>query len=772
MVPAGSAPLWRRRSGTITDRQPPRHIPLPPLRAWIALAAAAVLLAGALGPLPAPARPATAEAVGDAARVPGQILVRLAAPREGLSTKALGARVAAVRTAAGASQAQALLPAQRLYRLSVPAGKEAAAVAALRARGDVVYAEPNYVLRVQALPAAPIAPDDLRYGEQWAPAKIRLPEAWGVTTGASSVRVAIVDTGVDGSHPEFAGRIVAAADCTGAVTACSAVTPNQSADGDGHGTHVAGIVGATGNNGAGIAGVGWGTSLVAVRVIDGVGNGTVANGVLGIDSAIAAGAKVINFSLGATASSAALNDAIDRAYAAGILVVVAAGNCGDSANYAENHCSTVNQAAWPAAYAAATTPQHLLPVAATDSADARAPFSNQSSYVGLGVSAPGDNILSTWPGNQYARLRGTSMAVPHVAGLASLVWSVNPSLTVDQVIALLKANVADLGAGGADTDFGAGRIDAALALQAAQGAAATVTATRTSTPTATATGTLQPSATATRTATPSPSPIVSATPIPISANLPATETPSPTAIAPPFTTTPTGTAAPPPPANSDEGGGGGGGGGGGSGGGSSAGSGAASKPASQTGQTVAASSANPATASSSADVVQLVGSSVVIRVPGRAAPVRIDAGTTPHVPDQWCQRTEIYRQYIRLEDVGIAGATFGLALDGALDWVPPEDAGCVDWSRVDASVNFTKDVIMQFRLVRPQPGALLWVLAGNASENGRLYEVDAGGIAHYVTLAYWQANQPHYQDVWKNVMPVHSNQTDDFRRRDLIGTDL
>jgi hypothetical protein len=150
----------------------------------------------------------------------------------------------------------------------------------------------------------------------------------------------------------------------------------------------------------------------------------------------------------------------------------------------------------------------------------------------------------------------------------------------------------------------------------------------------------------------------------------------------------------------------------------------------------------------------------------------VQTGAVPRIPDQWCPADHSYHQHIRLEDVGIAGATFGL-LDGAtLEWIPPEHAGCVDWSRMDQSVSFTKEVIMQFTLLRPQAGALLWVLDGPAEWNGRLYEVDQDGVARYVTGPYFEVHQDHFRETWKNVMPISSTQAQSFAARSLIGPDL
>jgi hypothetical protein len=127
---------------------------------------------------------------------------------------------------------------------------------------------------------------------------------------------------------------------------------------------------------------------------------------------------------------------------------------------------------------------------------------------------------------------------------------------------------------------------------------------------------------------------------------------------------------------------------------------------------------------------------------------------------------------VRLQDTGIAGATFGVTEDGALDWIPPEDAGCVDWTTVDASVNFPKEVIMQFQLLRPLPGALLWVLDGDESWHGRLYEVGVDARARHVSRTYWDDNQAHFQEVWRNVIPVSWRQVADLERRGLVGPPL
>ena len=176
-------------------------------------------------------------------------------------------------------------------------------------------------------------------------------------------------------------------------------------------------------------------------------------------------------------------------------------------------------------------------------------------------------------------------------------------------------------------------------------------------------------------------------------------------------------------------------------------------------------------AAQSAMIQPLAGGQLSIVAPG-AAPVVVQTGVVPRVPDQWCPSDHSYNQHIRLEDTGIAGATFGLIDDSTLEWIPPGHAGCVDWSRMDKSVSFTKEVIMQFTLSRPQAGALLWVLDGPAEWNGRLYEVDQDGVARYVTGAYFGVHQEHFRETWKNVMPISASQAQSFAARGLVGADL
>jgi subtilisin family serine protease len=329
----------------------------------------------------------------------------------------------------------------QIERWRVPEGRELEIAALLSALPGVEYAEPDYEVHIH------IVPNDTLYAQQWAHPKINSPAAWDITTGDSSVIVAILDTGVDLNHPEFQGRLVAGFNSAGG-------SANDDHD-PGHGTHVAGIIAAAGNNGIGVAGMAWQVRIMPIKVLDASGRGTHSGIALGMDWAIERGARILNLSLGGTGSSSTLQNAVQRAHNAGVLVIASAGNCGGT-NFSANGCTSMNQPVYPAAY------DQVVAVAATDSLDNRASYSNQGSYVD--IAAPGSSILSTTPGGQYGNLSGTSQAAPYVSGLAALLWSVDPGRTANEVKRTIQNTAVDLGSSGYDIAFGHGRINALAAL--------------------------------------------------------------------------------------------------------------------------------------------------------------------------------------------------------------------------------------------------------------------------------------------------------------------
>jgi thermitase len=338
----------------------------------------------------------------------------------------------------------------------VPQGQELALIERLQADLDVEYAEPNYVYH------AFVSPDDPYYGNQWAHTRMQSPAAWDIITGTTTVVIAILDSGIDETHPDLATKIVAGYDYVDNDT-----NPH---DLHGHGTHVAGIAAAATNNGVGVAGMNWLARIMPVRVLNQQGSGSSAGITDGITWAYQHGAKVLSLSLGGPTRSQSMQDAIDAAYAAGSLVVAAMGNANNSA------------LAYPAAY------NNVMAVSATGPTDSKASYSNYGSH--CDIAAPGGDmsdlhdpagILSTMPtygvwmtnnspyySTNYDYLNGTSQATPYVSGLASLIWSVNSTLTPAQVQNIIQSAAVDLGTSGWDQYYGWGRINALAAVQAAR----------------------------------------------------------------------------------------------------------------------------------------------------------------------------------------------------------------------------------------------------------------------------------------------------------------
>ncbi|WP_342436809.1 S8 family peptidase [Paenibacillus sp. FSL L8-0436] len=309
------------------------------------------------------------------------------------------------------------------------------------------YTEPHYMYltnetAVENTGASVITPNDLLFSTyQWNLPAIETEQGWNLSKGSKEVVVAVVDTGVQASHPDLQGQLLAG---------YNAVAKGSTPDDDvGHGTHVAGIIGAVINNEEGVAGISWYNKILPVKALDNSGAGTTYSVAEGIIWAADNGAKVINLSLGNYADSQFLHDAIKYAYDRDVVIVSAAGN------------DNTERPGFPAAY------EEVLAVAATNANGEKASFSNYGDYID--VTAPGESIASTYPDNQYAALSGTSMASPHVAALAGLVRSLNPALTNKEVMELMISNAVDLGDTGHDKYYGWGQVDIYRTLRAAGG---------------------------------------------------------------------------------------------------------------------------------------------------------------------------------------------------------------------------------------------------------------------------------------------------------------
>ena len=382
---------------------------------------------------------------------PGELLVRF---RDGVASAMQADRMAQFQ----ALQIRSLyLGDVQLYQ--VPKGRELEIAAQLSADPAVAYAEPNYVYHVY------IEPNDPQLANQWAHTVMRSRQAWNISTGSAAVTIAIVDSGIDETHPDLSGKLVPGYDFW--------EYDADPHDENGHGTHVAGIAAASTNNLTGVAGLSWGAKIMPVRVMSAVGSGYNSDIVDGINWAWSHGADIINLSLGGSGYSQSMQDAVNAAHNAGTLVIAAMGNC----RTAGTGCSVANPTNYPAAY------NNVLAVAATGPSDVYSSFSQYGPHCDL--AAPGGDmvyyhdpvgILSTMPTydvylttnysyyKNYDQLHGTSQAAPQVAGLAALIWSLDPGLTPDQVQAVMQATAADLGPAGRDDDYGHGRIDALAAL--------------------------------------------------------------------------------------------------------------------------------------------------------------------------------------------------------------------------------------------------------------------------------------------------------------------
>lgn len=371
------------------------------------------------------------------------------------------------------------------YLLAVPEGQEWAIMEQLLQAPDVAFVTPNWL--VQAALAAPVAykaettdsavaqpeqpfiVNDPKYeAAQWYLQRINTSRAWslayaedGFAAALTTVQVAIIDSGIDVNHPEFRGRL---------MTGYNYLAPGSPPlDDYGHGTHVAGLIGAVANNALGVAGVAPKVRIDARKVLNSQGSGTISNVSKAIREAADAGAEIINLSLESSAPNPTMEAAVQYAYSKGVLLIAAAGNFYPS------------PVSWPAAYS------EVVAVAATNYNDKHATYSNAGPQVEL--AAPGGerglSILSTWPGgvkcrdnttvlplSDYCTSEGTSMAAAIVSGAAALIKSVQPGYSAEQIRQLLRTSATPLNESA--TMVGSGRLDIHTALRTVLGGKLTV----------------------------------------------------------------------------------------------------------------------------------------------------------------------------------------------------------------------------------------------------------------------------------------------------------
>lgn len=426
-------------------------------KTWSAVVAVALISGGILGvQSTALSNSSKVEALlAEHERFPGEVLVKLSP--EGLRASNMGILNGALSLQGfNLTSLQTFETNSAYLHLKLADDKQTAElIETLSQNPSVEYAEPNYVIRALGMRDEDESiPNDAEFSKLWgmknigqaddsgaigiAGADIKATKAWKLNTDARNILVAVIDTGVDYNHPDLKDNIYANPgesgegretngiddDGNGFVDDVrgwnfAGVSTNNPMDDNEHGTHCAGTIGAKGNDGAGVAGVTWNTTILPIKFLTASGSGSLADAVKSIQYASKMGAKVISNSWGGGGFSQAMFDAIKEANDKGLLFIAAAGNS------AQNSDSTPH---FPAGYQL----PNVIAVGATDNKDRLATFSTYGKRT-VHIAAPGHKIFSTIPGGRYATFSGTSMACPHVSGAAALVWGANPGLSFGEI---------------------------------------------------------------------------------------------------------------------------------------------------------------------------------------------------------------------------------------------------------------------------------------------------------------------------------------------------
>lgn len=387
-------------------------------------------------------------AVADKPFAPGELIVRFA-PRPDVKSRSRSEKQQLLNTVGRTEMIREYRLVPDLCLVKIPEEMTMdQAVSSFNGKEEILYAHPNYLVHADST-----IPDDTHFGDLWGmhntgqnggavDADIDAPEAWDLSTSSGGMIVAVIDTGVDYTHPdlsanmwrnepEYLGTPGKDDDKNGFIDDIYGYdfvnNDGDPMDDHYHGTHCAGTIGAIGNNSKGVAGVCWDVKIMAVKFLDAYGSGYTDNAIDCIEYSVQMGAKVLSNSWGGGGYSQALQDAIDAAGQQDVLFVAAAGNSSSNNDLSPHY---------PSSYES----DNIIAVLSTDNLDRKSSFSSYGP-VSVDIGAPGSSILSCQPGEGYQYLSGTSMATPHIAGACALIWGSNPFLTYPEIQTILYESV-------------------------------------------------------------------------------------------------------------------------------------------------------------------------------------------------------------------------------------------------------------------------------------------------------------------------------------------